>query len=214
MFEKIRTLDDVTNKHLNSVKDITVKICDKLGMTEDETEFCATGAFLHDIGKILVPPQILQKPTKLTSEEYKIMKSHTISGYEICRLQDDLKPYANCALFHHENEDGTGYPFGKKGNEIPIEARIIKVADIYDAISSRRQYKSEVKRLEALKIVYEDVVKGKVNGEVFKGLLDVAIDEIKEENGSKEEIDELEAMKKGIELLKKTELEIMTTITI
>lgn len=206
MFESIRLLDDVTNKHLNSVKNITIKISNKLGMDEDQIEFCATGAFFHDIGKILIPPHILQKPSKLTPEEYKIMKSHTISGYEICRLQEYLKPYADAALYHHENEDGSGYPFGKKGNEIPIEARIIKVADIYDAISSRRQYKSEVKRIEALKIVYEDVVKGKVNGEIFNGLLDVAIDEIKEENGSKEEIDELEAMKTRNVILKKTEI--------
>lgn len=205
MFDKIIALDDVTNKHLNSVKDITIKICNKMGMTEEEISFFATCAFLHDIGKILVPPHILQKPTSLTPDEFKIMKNHTINGYEICRLKDELRPYANAALFHHENEDGTGYPFGKKEKEIPMEARIIKVADIYDAICSRRQYKNEVKRLDALKLVYEEVNKGKVNREIFNFLLDVVIDEIREENNndSKSEIMKLQCMKNKSSYIRK-----------
>lgn len=182
MFNHIIALDNVTNKHLNSVKDITIKICNKMGMTEEEISFYATCAFFHDVGKILIPPHVLQKTTTLTPEEFKIMKTHTTGGYEICKLNDDLRPYAKAALYHHENEDGTGYPFGKKGDEIPMEARIIKVADIYDAICSRRQYKTEVKRLEALKLVYEEVNNGKVNREIFNYLLDVVIDEIQEEN--------------------------------
>lgn len=205
MFDKIIALDDVTNKHLNSVKDITIKICNKMGMTEEEISFFATCAFLHDIGKILVPPHILQKPTSLTPDEFKIMKNHTINGYEICRLKDELRPYANAALFHHENEDGTGYPFGKKGKEIPMEARIIKVADIYDAICSRRQYKTEVKRQDALKLVYEEVNNGKVNREIFNFLLDVVIDEIREENNndSKLEIMKLQCMKNKSSYIRK-----------
>ena len=196
MFDKISALDDVTNKHLNSVRDITIKICNKMGMTEEEISFYATCAFLHDIGKILVPPCILQKPTSLTPEEFKIMKNHTTYGYEICRLNDVLSPYANAALYHHENEDGSGYPYGIKGSEIPMEARIIKVADIYDAICSRRQYKKEVKRIDALKIVYEEVNKGKVNREIFSYLLDVIISELQEEEGDNmSEILELRAMK-------------------
>ena len=195
MFNHIIALDNVTNKHLNSVKDITIKICNKMGMTEEEISFYATCAFFHDVGKILIPPHILQKPTALTPEEFRIMKTHTTGGYEICRLKDELRPYAKAALYHHENEDGTGYPYGKKGDEIPMEARIIKVADIYDAICSRRQYKAEMKRLDALKLVYEEVNNGKVNRIIFNYLIDVVIDEIKEETGSLSEIAQLKSMK-------------------
>ena len=204
MFEHIATLDDVTNKHLNSVKDITIKICNKMGMTEEEISFFATCAFFHDIGKILTPSQILQKPTALTPDEFRIMKNHTINGYQICMLSDELRPYAKAALYHHENEDGTGYPCGKKGDEIPIEARIIKVADIYDAICSRRQYKDEIKRIDALKLVYEEVSNGKVNREIFDYLLDVVIDEIREEDKENNtEIAQVRAMKNKSSYIRK-----------
>lgn len=193
--EKINGLDTYTSKHLNSVQEITIKICDKLGKSEEETIFCSTAAFFHDIGKIFIPSDILQKPAKLTEQEYKVMKLHTILGFEICNLQEELQKYANAALYHHENEDGTGYPAGLKGDEIPFEAKIIKVADIYDAICSKRQYKTEVKRIEALRLVYEKVNEGKVNKEIFNALIDVVIDEIEEERKEQEEIDELRAMK-------------------
>ena len=124
------------------------------------------------------------------------MKQHTIKGYELCMSHKDLRKYANAVKYHHENEDGTGYPDKLKGEAIPLEAKIVKVADIYDAISSRRQYKPEIKRLDAIKIIDEEVKKGKVNSKIFNALIDVAIDEIKAEHGEKEEIDELENMKK------------------
>ena len=133
---------------------------------------------------------------KLTDEEYEVMKKHTIKGYELCMAHEDLKKYANAAKYHHENEDGTGYPECLKKDEIPIEAKIVKVADLYDAICSRRQYKPEVKRVDAMNIIYENVQKGKVNKKIFNALVDVAIDEIQEENGDIEEIKKLQEMKR------------------
>ncbi len=194
--EKLERLDIYTNKHIHNVPKITLKLCKKLGLEEDKTRFYINCAYLHDIGKIFTPHEILQKPGKLTNKEFDIMKQHTIKGYELCMSHEDLKKYANAVKYHHENEDGTGYPDKLKGEAIPLEAKIVKVADIYDAISSRRQYKPEIKRLDAIKIIDEEVKRGKVNSKIFNALIDVAIDEIKDENGEKEEICELENMKK------------------
>lgn len=108
--KKIEELDVFTGKHVHNVQKITVKLCEKLGIEEDKTKLYANCALLHDIGKIFIPPYVLQKPSKLTNEEFEIMKSHTIKGYELCMAQDNLKKYANVVRYHHENEDGSGYP--------------------------------------------------------------------------------------------------------
>ncbi len=180
---KIDDLDMFTNRHINRVEELTIKICRQIGLSDKDTKFCGVCAYFHDIGKILMPPRILQKTTRLTDKEYETIKKHTIFGYEICMLNENLSKYANAAKYHHENEDGSGYPDGLAGQEIPIEARIIKVADVYDAISSKRQYKGEVNRVDTLKRMNSELVeKGKVNKFIFNALLDVIIDEIRQEN--------------------------------
>lgn len=194
--KKMEDLDIYTNRHIHNVPIITKKICEKLGIDNNEIKFYMNCAYLHDIGKIFTPSSILQKTNKLTDEEYEIMKLHTIKGYELCMSEDTLKKYAYAAKSHHENEDGTGYLEKIKSNKIKKEAKIVKVADIYDAICSRRQYKPEVKRIDAMKIIEESVVNGKVNKEIFNALVEVAIDEVKEENGDSQEIEELKLMKK------------------
>lgn len=107
---KIEELDVFTSKHVHNVQKITVKMCEKLGIEEEKTRLYANCALLHDIGKIFIPPYVLQKPSKLTEEEFEIMKLHTTKGYELCMAQDNLKKYANVVRYHHENEDGSGYP--------------------------------------------------------------------------------------------------------
>ena len=195
---KIEELDDVTTIHINSVRDITEKICRKLEMSEKKVDYCSNAAFLHDIGKILISPKIINKEGKLDDLEYKTIKLHTIIGAEICDTNEELARYRNAVLYHHENEDGTGYPEGLKGDKIPYVAKLIKVADVYDAIRSKRSYKDEMNRIESLKIMYEAVKKGKINGSIFAALLDVVIDEIRMENGSNDEIKQILYMKKNI----------------
>lgn len=192
--EKLDELDIYTSKHIHSVPQIVSKICGKMNYDEEQTKFFVQCAYLHDIGKIFIPEEILQKKGKLTNEEYEIMKTHTTKGAEFCETIPSLKKYSNAVLYHHENEDGSGYPEGIK--KIPIEAEIIKIADVYDALVRKRQYKDEVKITKAIDILDELLVdKGLVNKKVFKALLDVIIDN---EDLTSEEKQYIENIKKTI----------------
>ena len=162
------------------VVDITllrVHICDYLHLNKDFTIYCPTCAYLHDIGKMFIPPSILQKPAKLTDEEYEIMKTHTTIGYKMCMNDLNLRPYSAGAKYHHEALNGKGYPEGLAGDKIPIEAQIIRVADEFDAIVSKRQYKSHIGIVDTLKILIENAHNGKNNLPATKALKKVVIDD-------------------------------------
>lgn len=171
------TLDVFTRKHSENVANVTCRICEYLHLRKSFTVYCTTCAFLHDIGKSFIPPAILQKPGKLTDEEYETMKTHTTIGYKMCMQDLKLRPYAVGPKCHHEALNGSGYPDGLKGREIPLEAQIIKVADEYDAIVSKRQYKSHVGITDTLKILIENANAGKNNPRIVKALIKVVIDD-------------------------------------
>lgn len=132
------------------------------GLTENYCSYVALAAPMHDIGKIRIPDAILNKPGKLTKEEFEIMKRHAAFGGDIIRktMSDvEEKEYCdityNIARYHHERYDGTGYPDGLKGEEIPLEARVMALADVYDALVSERVYKKAFSAEEARKIILE-----------------------------------------------------------
>jgi len=188
------SLDLYTRKHSENVATITCNLCKKLHFSRSFIEYCTICAYLHDIGKIFIPAEILQKPEKLTEEEFEAMKKHTTLGYKLCIKDPKLRPYHAGAYYHHECLDGTGYPQGLVQKDIPIEAQIIKVADEYDALVHKRQYKSHIGISDALKIIVErtkvspDAPKstgytkaGKNNKKVVKKLLKVVIDDIEYE---------------------------------
>ena len=104
------TLDNVTRKHSENVANLVCRICEYLHCKKEFTAYCTICAYIHDIGKLKVPSYILQKPAKLTDEEYEIMKKHTIYGYEMCQNNENLKPYSAGPLYHHEALNGSGYP--------------------------------------------------------------------------------------------------------
>lgn len=189
------SLDAYTRKHTENVANITCRLCEQLNMDKGFTVYCTTCAFLHDIGKIFIPPSILQKPAKLTDEEFEVMKTHTSIGYKICMNDLKLRPYAAGALYHHEGLDGSGYPHAVSEKDIPYEAQIIRVADEFEAITAKRQYKSHVGVIDALNIIIDHArpsvpqdVKtglkrmfthnvGKVDKNVVKALFKVIIDD-------------------------------------
>ncbi len=188
-------LDAFTRRHSENVANITCRLCEKLGMSKGFTIYCTTCAYLHDIGKQFIPPSVLQKPSKLTDEEYEIMKTHTTIGYKMCMNDLKLRPYAAGALYHHESLDGTGYPNNVPGNKIPYEAQIIRVADEFEAITAKRQYKSHIGIIDALNILIDhahptppkdlkDGIKkmkfagvGKIDKKILKALFKVVIDD-------------------------------------
>ena len=149
-------LDVFTRKHCENVAAITCRLCEYLHCSKGFTEYCTICAYLHDIGKIFIPPEILQKPGKLTDEEYEVIKTHTTIGYQMCMKDLKLRPYAAGPYYHHEALNGTGYPQGLTQKEIPYEAQIIRVADEYDAIVSKRQYKSHIGISDTLRILIEN----------------------------------------------------------
>lgn len=184
------TLDVYTRNHCENVASITCRLCEYMHCNYDFTVYCTICAYLHDIGKLFVPAEILQKPGSLTPEEYEIIKKHTTLGYNMCMKDLNLRPYATAALHHHEALNGSGYPKGLVAHEIPIEAQIVSVADQFDAIVSKRQYKSHIDISEALKLIIEDTKPakristdirekmGKLNKLVVKKLLKVVLDDI------------------------------------
>jgi response regulator RpfG family c-di-GMP phosphodiesterase len=132
------------------------------GLTEDYCSNVALAAPMHDIGKIKIPDAILNKPGKLTKEEFEIMKRHAAFGGDIIRktMSDvEEKEYCdiayNIAHYHHERYDSTGYPDGLRGEEIPLEARVMALADVYDALVSERVYKKAFSEEEARNIIME-----------------------------------------------------------
>lgn len=150
------SLDVFTRKHCENVAAITCRLCEYLHCSKGFTEYCTICAYMHDIGKIFIPSQILQKPSKLTDEEYDTIKTHTTIGYEMCMKDPKLRPYAAGPLYHHEALDGSGYPHGITKKDIPYEGQIIRVADEYDAIVSKRQYKTHIGISDTLKIIIDN----------------------------------------------------------
>ena len=133
--------DSDTNIHNYRVTLYSVNIGESLRLSQSAMQGLIKGAFLHDLGKIATPDAILHKPGKLTEEEFKIMKAHVQHGEDIVRGYDWLKDAQVVVACHHEKFDGSGYPLGLRGEDIPINARIFAVADVFDALTSKRPYK-------------------------------------------------------------------------
>ena len=153
----IEAKDRYTKGHIHRVASYSYGIGLTLGLTEKELKALKIGALIHDIGKVAIPDSILTKEGPLTKEERKIIKQHPIMGYRICKSLSSLNGALDVILCHHERWDGKGYPQGLPGPEIPLLARIVAVADTFDAVSSGRHYMERtLSREEALLLLEEE----------------------------------------------------------
>ncbi len=141
LVKAIEAKDAYTEQHSSRVTELSVKIAERMGLSEDEIVSLRFSCFLHDIGKIGIADHILTKPGRLTDDEFAIMKSHPVIGERIVRNLDLLPREKEIIRSHHESYDGTGYPDGLKGEEIPFMARIITITDAFDAMTSNRPYR-------------------------------------------------------------------------
>lgn len=135
--------DQVTEGHTRRVTEMTVRLAEMMGIHGEALSHIRRGSLLHDIGKMGIPDQILLKPGTLTVDEYETMKKHPIFAYDMLSKIDFLQPCLDIPYCHHERWDGTGYPRGLKGLQIPLAARIFSVVDVWDALHSNRPYRQE-----------------------------------------------------------------------
>ena len=162
LLEASKLKDNDTGNHIKRVGEYSKSIASKLfnnpDYTEVNTEFIENIYFLapmHDVGKIGTPDDILTKPGALDETEWKIMKEHTINGAYILKAYPDPMA-AQIATFHHEKWNGNGYPYGVGGNDIPLPARIVAIADVYDALRMKRSYKEAFSHEKAMGIIIKD----------------------------------------------------------
>ncbi|MGL4106630.1 response regulator [Clostridium sp. LP20] len=161
--------DMESGKHIKRIRYFTYELLKvirekypKYKLTDELIEMISSASTMHDIGKIAIPDAILLKPGKLTKEEFEVMKTHAIKGCEILNLldknEDDeyLNYCYNICHYHHEKWDGKGYPEGLKGNEIPLCAQVVSIADCYDALTTKRPYKEAYSHEKAMDMIIND----------------------------------------------------------
>jgi len=147
--------DPAAAGHIRRLRAYTQKVAELLGQPPRFLRWVGQCAQLHDVGKISLPAEILQRPRALSEEEWVVVRTHTVLGHRLLASAPQLAMAARIARHHHENFDGTGYPDGLRGEEIPLEARIVKAADVYDALRTARPYKRAYTHEEALRVLRE-----------------------------------------------------------
>jgi putative two-component system response regulator len=158
--KSVEARDNYTGLHCERLAAYSIRLGQALGVSKADQLALYRGGYLHDIGKVSIPDSILFKRGLLTNEEWLIMRQHTVRGEEICRPMRSLAPVLPIIRSHHERWNGSGYPDGLRGEEIPLLARILQVADIYDALTTARSYKPAFSHEHAIEIMLQEADRG------------------------------------------------------
>jgi putative two-component system response regulator len=159
--------DPYTEGHCERLSDYSALLAENIGLGSEEVTALRRAAIVHDIGKVAVPDNILLKPARLDPAEQAIMREHPVVGERICKPLKSFRMVLPAIRHHHEKLDGTGYPDGLKGSQIPISARILQIADVFDALTTDRPYKKAFGRAMALETMEDEVKKGWWDPELF-----------------------------------------------
>jgi putative two-component system response regulator len=170
----VEAKDEYTSGHTLRVSELSVQLAKKMAMSKNDINAVKIGGIIHDVGKIGVPKDIINKPGRLSPEEFEIMKTHPYIGYKICMpLKRSLGMVLDIIHYHHEKLDGSGYPIGLTGADIPMGAKVLAVADIYDALTSDRPYRKALPKEKALEILMQEADEGKLDKQIVEHLIDI-----------------------------------------
>ena len=168
--DELKVSDEYTFKHSVDVAAGSIILAKYLGLGADNIRDIGTAGVLHDIGKIMIPNEILNKNGKLTDKEFAVIKNHPVYGYQmLSKNQSIAEPIRRAVLFHHEKFCGGGYPSGLKGNEIPLYARVLSVIDVFDALVTERPYHKAYSVADTLEVMY--TMYAQFDAEVFQAFL-------------------------------------------
>lgn len=156
----VEARDPYTEGHCERLAHLAYDLGKQLGLDEDSLIALRRGGFLHDLGKITVPDEILKKGSDLTAAEWEVMKQHPITGEMICRPLKSLRPVLPIIRSHHEHWNGSGYPDGLAGDQIPLLARVLQTVDVYDALTTERPYKRALSHEDAARVMRHEAEAG------------------------------------------------------
>ena len=200
--QAVEQRDSHTAAHCERLAFISVALGIAMGLERGCLLALYRGGYLHDIGKVGIPDSILFKPGKLTPQEWFVMRSHTTRGVDICRHLRSLDSVVPIIRHHHERWDGSGYPDGLRGEQIPLMARVLQIADIYDALTSPRPYKQAFSPAKALRVIRDETDRGwrdpavvRLFGTLHKGVISKAAEYTAGSDGN------LEAMRAALSKL-------------
>jgi putative two-component system response regulator len=168
--------DPYTDGHCERLSKLAVALGGALGLSKEELSALDRGGYLHDIGKIGIPDSVLLKPTRLTPDEFELIKQHTIIGDRLCGELRSLRLVRQIVRHHHEALDGTGYPDGLRGEDVPLLAQIVGIVDLYDAVTSSRPYRDALPPEHAYAELRKECALGRRNPKLVETFISLSQD--------------------------------------